>query len=283
LRKLESLALVSRKLASSSQRGERRSSRAGSGIAFATHRAYAPGDDFRFVDWKAFARSEQLYVKQYEQERALAVHLLLDCSSSMAHDEGAKFRYAKQLAAALGYIALVNLDSVSVQPYAGLPRARLAPLRGRNRALILLHFLAALTAHGTTDLPAAAKSVAAHAASGGLSFVLSDGFDGASLLEGVDRLRIAALAPVVLLLTDRRDAEPTLRGELSLVDSESGETRTLRIDERALTRYRAAYRLRLDQLRAALAQRRVPAVELGVEVPLERAVLGLLRRGGIVA
>ncbi|MDB4974346.1 MAG: hypothetical protein JWN48_2687 [Myxococcaceae bacterium] len=283
LRRLESLALVSRKLASGSERGERKSRRAGSGIAFATHRAYAPGDDIRFVDWKVFTRSERLYVKQFEEERDLAVHLLVDCSGSMAHEDGAKLGYAKQLAAALGYIALINLDRVSVQPFASRPLPRLAPLRGRNRALVLLRFLAALEAEGTTDLRAVAEALAVRAAPGSLAYVLTDGFDTAGLLEGADRLRYARVSPVVLLIGDRREAAPALHGELSLVDCESGEQRTLRVTERVLARYRAAYQARRSELLGALAQRQVPTVELSVEVPLERAVLDLLRRGGIVS
>jgi uncharacterized protein (DUF58 family) len=295
LRKLESLSLASRKLARGGQRGERKSSRAGSGIAFATHRAYAPGDDFRFVDWKAFARSERLYVKQYEEERALSVQLLLDCSGSMTNDdtnahgrddERTKFRYAKQLAAALGYIALVNLDRVSVQPYAAEPLARLEPQRGRNRALVLLRYLAALRAEGATDLRPAAKAVCARAAGSGLAFVLTDGFDAQGLLAGVDLLRYGRLEPVVLLITDPRDAEPSFRGELTLIDRESGEQRTLLVTERVLARYRAAYRARMSELQRALRERYVPAVELSVTIPLERTVLGLLRArasgGGIV-
>jgi uncharacterized protein (DUF58 family) len=282
LRKLESLAIATRRLASGRERGERKSQQAGSGVAFSTHRAYAPGDDFRFLDWKAFARSERLYVKQYEEERDLSVHLLLDCSASMAHGDGAKFRYAKQLAAALGYIALVNLDRVAVQPYAGQPRARLAPQRGRGRALVLLRFLAALVAEGTTDLKRAAEAVCAREARGGLAFVFSDGFDPQGLLAGVDLLRYGRLEPVVLIVSDPREAEPALHGELTLVDCETGSERTLRISERLLARYRAAYRARSRELGRELGARRVPWLELSVDAPLERALFELLRRGGVV-
>lgn len=281
LRKLESLALVSRRLASGSQRGERTSRQSGAGIAFASHRAYAPGDDFRFVDWKAFARSDRLYVKQFEEERDLLLHLVLDCSSSMAYGDGAKFDYEKRLAAALGYIALANLERVSVQPFASEPLPRLAPLRGKNRALVLLRYLAELRAEGGTALAKAVKAVLAEPQRG-LSFVLSDGFDGAGLLAGVDLLRFAGLEPLVLLISDPRERALDLSGEVTLVDSETGEASTLRADARLLTRYRAAYDQRLHTLRSALAQRRVPLVELSIEVPLERAVLDLLRRGGVV-
>jgi uncharacterized protein (DUF58 family) len=276
LRKLEALALVSRRRSASRERGERGSSGAGSGVAFSTHRAYAAGDDPRFVDWKLFARSERLYLKQFEEERDLSVHLLLDCSASMA----SKLDYACALAGALGYLALVNLDQVSVQPYRELPAARLAPLRGKNRALVLLRYLSAQQAHGKTSLGAAARAVCVHAQRGGLALVLSDGLDDAGLLGGIDLLRYGRLEPVLLLLEDAR--EHALTGDLTLVDSESGEQRTLHIDERARERVEEARQQRLTGLRRALHERRVPAVVLDVALPLERAVFQLLRRGGVV-
>lgn len=283
LRTLESLALAARRQASGRERGERNSSQAGSGIAFAGHRAYAPGDDFRFLDWQAYARSDRLYVKQFEEERDLSVHLLIDCSGSMGSGDGAKFVRALKLAAALGYIALSNLDRVSVQPYAGEPGPRLAPLRGRSRALLLLRFLSALRADGPTDLPRAARAVCARETRGGLALLLSDGFDGDGLLAGVDQLRYGRLSPVVLVVTDPRDAAPALHGQVTLVDRETGRERTLHIDERTLARYRAAYHTKMDALLAALHERRVTALTVSVDTPFERAVLELLRRGGVVS
>lgn len=285
LRKLEALALTSKQLARGGERGERSARRAGSGVAFSTHRAYTAGDDFRFVDWKAFARTDRLYVKQFEEGRDLALHLLLDCSGSMSlrsAQHGTKLDYAKQLAAALGYIALVNLDCVSVQPYASEPLARLPPQRGHKRALVLLRFLAGLNAGGGTSLHAAAKSVRAHAVHGGRALVMTDGLDAEGLLAGVDSLRYARLEPAVLLIRDPEDAEPSLHGDVTLIDSESGRERTLTISERLLARYRTAYRARALELRSALRERQVPALELDLTVPLERTVLDLLRRGGVV-
>jgi uncharacterized protein (DUF58 family) len=279
LRKLEALALWAGKAGRGSARGERSSRHAGSGIAFAGHRAYAPGDDFRFIDFQLYARSERLYVKQFEQERELAVELLLDCSGSMH----GKLGHAKQLAAALGYLALVHLDRVAVQPFAQEPLPRLEPLRGARRALVLLRYLAGLRAAGGTDLPRAARAVRARATHGGLTFVLSDGFDRAGLLAGVDLLRHARLEPVVLLLGEASDASPALRGELTLVDRESAQQRTVQLSERLLARYREAYRNGRTQLFGELRERQVRAFAIDVEQPVEQAVLSLLRKGGVVS
>lgn len=283
LHKLESLAIVARRLATGRDRGERASAQAGSGVAFASHRPYSPGDDFRFLDWKVFARSERLYVKQFEEERDLALHLVLDCSDSMSHGGAAKFRRARELAAALGYIALVNLDRVSVFSYASEPGAHSPPLQGRNRALVLLRRIAELETAGTTDLERAARSLCARSGRGGLALVISDGFEEQTFLPGIDLLRYGGLEPLVLLVVDRADAAPDLRGEITFVDVESGRERTLVVNDRSVARYRAAYEAHFSRLRAALRERGVRVVEVDVDMPLERAVLDLLRRTGVVA
>ena len=91
----------------------------GGGIEFADHREYTPGDDFRYLDWNVFARHDELLLKRFQEEEDLHVYLLLDCSRSMAFGDPPKFDYARQVAAALGYIALADLDRVAVVAFAG--------------------------------------------------------------------------------------------------------------------------------------------------------------------
>lgn len=282
LHRLESLALNARKLASGSERGERASDSPGSGIAFSTHRAYAPGDDFRFLDWKLYARSERLYVKQFAEERDLSIHLLVDCSRSMGHGQGDKFRRAQELAAALGYIGLVNLDRVTVHGYAAELSARTPPLRGKKRVLALLRAIAELSPAGATDLLRAARSLCARAPRSGLAVIISDGFEGAGFLSGIDQLRYGKIEPVVLLVLDARDENLPEGGEVTLVDSESGRERTLVLSERARQRHASAYRAHFAELSRALRARAVRNATLDVAVPLERALLDSLRRTAVL-
>lgn len=281
VRRLESLAIRLRRIARSAAPGEHASRAVGSGVAFAGHRPYAPGDDLRLLDWKLLARSDRLYLRQHEEGRELALSLVLDCSGSMTTGTGAKLRYAKQLAAALGYVALVALDRVSVQAYAEAPRARLGPLRGRARAPLLLQHLAALPGGGGTALREAVQAVCAASPRGGLACVLSDGLDP-DLLGALERLRKGGFAPVLLRVVDPDDASPTLLGELTLVDAETGAHETVIVTERILAHYRTAYRAEERRLEGALRDRRIPHFPLPITLPLEHAVLGVLRRGGVV-
>jgi uncharacterized protein (DUF58 family) len=281
-KRLESLAIVSRRLVSGRDRAERKSRRSGSGVEFAEHRPYVEGDDFRFLDWKVYGRSERLLLKQFEEEEDLCVYVLVDCSASMAHGDGAKLRYAKQLAAALGYVALANLDRVGVQAFADGLGPRLAPTRGKSRMLTLLRFLDRLESGGPTGFARVARSFAARESRRGMALVISDGFDFGGFEQGIDALRYARFEPVILLVTDARDRDPELLGELTLVDAETGEDRGVTITPGLLDKYKEAYREHFKKLERYCRDKQVRAFELGVERPFDEAVLELLRRGGFL-
>src|ERR1700755_2245291 len=115
LAQLERLELVSRKIFRGRIKGERRSLRKGQSVEFADFRPYVPGDDLRFVDWNTYARLDRLFLKLFLEEEDLHFYTLIDASRSMQFGTPTKFDYARQLAAALGYIALVRGDRVRIE------------------------------------------------------------------------------------------------------------------------------------------------------------------------
>src|SRR5678816_4898994 len=117
LRRLEQLQLLARRRAKSSAKGERRSRARGQSVEFADYRNYTPGDDFRYLDWNLYGRLERLFLKLYEEERELPVRIFLDASESMSFGDPRKFDFARQVAAAIGYVALSGFDRVSVIPF----------------------------------------------------------------------------------------------------------------------------------------------------------------------
>ncbi|MDW8310756.1 MAG: DUF58 domain-containing protein, partial [Verrucomicrobiales bacterium] len=119
LRRLEQFQLLASRRARSGLKGERRSRARGQSVEFADYRSYAPGDDFRHLDWNLYARLDRLFLKLFEEERELPVRIFLDASESMSFGEPAKFDFARQLAAAIGYVALCGFDRVSVIPFPG--------------------------------------------------------------------------------------------------------------------------------------------------------------------
>src|SRR5436305_9778356 len=112
--RLEQLELVSRKIFMGRMKGERRSKRKGQSVEFADYRNYVVGDDLRFLDWNLYARLDRLFLRLYMEEEDLHFYVLLDNSLSMNFGEPTKFHYARQVAAALSFVGLVNQDRVVI-------------------------------------------------------------------------------------------------------------------------------------------------------------------------
>src|SRR5689334_16368765 len=163
LRRLEQFQLLAARRAKSSARGERRSRSRGQSVEFADHRNYAHGDDFRYLDWNLYGRLDRLFVKLYEEERELPVRIFLDASESMTFGQPPKFDFGRQIAAALGYVALCGFDRVSVLPFPDASadgpgrqlelatRGALRTVRGKKSAMTFFQNLAKLSAGGTAD------------------------------------------------------------------------------------------------------------------------------------
>src|SRR6187551_724513 len=144
LAQLERLELVSRKIFRGRMKGERRSKRKGQSVEFADFRQYVPGDDLRFIDWNVFARLDRLYLKLFLEEEDLHFYALVDTSLSMDFGEPSKLQYAKQLAAALGFIGLCRADRVKIESLGTTSRKPGPTLRGRSSLWRMQEYLAGI-------------------------------------------------------------------------------------------------------------------------------------------
>src|SRR5438876_8953148 len=117
LARLEQLELVSKKIFLGRMKGERRSKRKGQSVEFADYRNYVIGDDLRFLDWNLFARLNRLFIRLFMEEEDLHFYILIDNSLSMAFGTPSKLHVAKQVAAAVGFIGLVNMDRVVIEAF----------------------------------------------------------------------------------------------------------------------------------------------------------------------
>src|SRR5215211_4963171 len=132
LHRLEQLELVSRKIFLGVMKGERRSKRKGQSVEFADYRNYSVGDDLRHLDWNLFARLDRLFIRLFMEEEDLHVYLLIDNSLSMDFGAPSKLQYARQVAAALGFVGLVNMDRVMVHAFNDRLSQSSEALRGRR-------------------------------------------------------------------------------------------------------------------------------------------------------
>src|SRR2546428_4457036 len=158
LARLEQLELVTRKIFLGRMKGERRSKRKGQSVEFADYRNYVIGDDLRFLDWNLFARLERLFIRLFMEEEDLHFYVLIDNSLSMDFGTPSKLHYAKQVAAALGFIGLVNMDRVVAEAFNDRLVQSLPALRGRRSFMRLMGFLDRLEPARPRDLGPALRT-----------------------------------------------------------------------------------------------------------------------------
>ena len=127
-RKLDYLALVSRRVFAGRMRAERRTKKSGSGIEFADHRDYQPGDDFRYLDWGVYQKFDRLLVRLFEEEEDLPIYFIVDQSVSMSYGNGDKFRYAKKVAAAFAVPVVVGAVLVESSRWLRLSHSYIVPV-----------------------------------------------------------------------------------------------------------------------------------------------------------
>jgi uncharacterized protein (DUF58 family) len=281
-RKLEYLAIVSKKVFSGRMKAERKTKKSGSGIEFVDHRDYAEGDDLRYIDWNLYQRSDKLAVRLFEEEEDLAVYVIVDTSTSMGFGDGEKLRYAKRVAAALSYVALANLDRVAVVSVSEKVTSTMQPTRGKARIFKVFQFLRGLKPEGTTDLRDALRTFVAQNKRRGIAVLIGDLFDPEGFEQGINVLRYAAFEPLVVHVSDKREANPKLHGDVRIYDCETGEEREVTVTPRLLDRFReehAKYALEVERF---CTTKQVPYFKADVSEPFEELVLRVFRRGGFL-
>jgi uncharacterized protein (DUF58 family) len=269
LKKLEYLHIVSRKVFAGRVRGERRTRKVGSGIEFADHRDYAPGDDFRYIDWNLYGRMERLLLRLFEEEEDLHIHLLLDTSRSMRFGAPRKLEYGARVAAALCYVGLANLD-------------RLPPARGKGRIFKVLDFLRSIRPDGETRLGKALESFVHQTPRRGLVVLISDFYDSEGYRAALDLLRFHRFEPFAIQVYDLAEARPALRGDLMLVDCETGEQREVTVSPRLLGEYARAHEAYCRAVADYCTAHAVPFFRTHTSVPFEELILRIFRAGGFL-
>jgi len=281
-KKLESLAIVSRRVFAGRMRAERRSKKKGSGVEFADHRDYAPGDDFRSVDWNVYQRFGRLLVRLYEEEEDLSIYFIVDTSTSMGFGDGRKFDQARRLAAALAYVGLANLDRVTIVGATDAVVSRMPTTRGKGRIFKVFDFLSELEAGGTTDLGDAMKTFVAQHKRRGLAVLISDLYDPAGFERGINTLRFNKFEPFVLHVVDQNEAKPELKGDVRLYDCETGEEREVTVTDSLLEDMARAFSDYQKNIERFCTSRQVPYFAADIGIPFDELVLRVFRRGGFL-
>lgn len=281
-RKLDYLALISRRVFSGRMRAERRTKKTGSGVEFADHRDYQPGDDFRYLDWNVYQRFGRLLLRLYEEEEDLAIYFIIDASGSMAFGDGAKLKYAKRVCAALAYVGLANLDRVAIVSTSDRVMDRMQETRGKARIFKVFRFLRELEPAGTTDLGDAMKTFVAQHKRKGLAVVISDLYDPAGFERGINVLRYNKFDPFVVHVADPKEEKPKLAGDVLVYDCETGEEREVTVTAKVLEKFAEAYRGYLQEVERFCATHQVPYIRADVNTAFDELILRVFRRGGFL-
>lgn len=286
LRRLEQFQLLAARRAKSSAKGERRSKARGQSVEFADYRNYVAGDDLRYLDWNLYGRLERLFLKLYEEERELPVRIFLDASESMSFGEPRKFDFARQVAAALGYVALCGFDRVTVvvfpdNPQEAAVRGSLRSVRGRKSSLQFFQNLAQLSAGGAANFNQALRRGALEARQAGVAVVLSDFLDPAGYETGLNALvgRGFQVNAVQILAPD--ELNPSTYGDLRLVDSESGSIQEVTFGKFRLKSYQQTVSNFCQRLREYCQSRGVHFFSVSSAESLEQLLLRQLREAQV--
>jgi uncharacterized protein (DUF58 family) len=282
LARLGRLEIVSRKVFIGKTKGERLSKRKGQSVEFADFRQYAVGDDLRFLDWNLFARLDRLFLRLFLEEEDLHVYLLIDNSRSMEFGTPTKLHYARQVAAALGFIGLTNMDRVVVEAFNDRLTQSTPPLRGRRSLWRLTSFLEGVEPAGPSDLTRALKAFSLKASGKGVVILLSDFMDKGGYEDGLRYLIARNMDLYVIQILSAEEIDPPMTGDLKLTDVEDGDEAEITVSAPLLKRYKetlAAYRGRLAEF---CTRRGVNYLFTSNQVPFDRLVLGYLRQRGLI-
>lgn len=219
----ELLGLHARQVVEGYLAGEHRSPFFGFATEFAQHREYAQGDDLRHLDWKVLGRTDRYYVKQYEQETNFVAQILLDGSESMRYGSGrvTKLQYAKQLAACLSYLILLQRDAVAVGLFDAVLRRYLPRSNNRSNLHVIMGQLAALEPSAGTQIGPVLHEMATQTPRKGITLLVSDLFDEEErILDGIQHLRYVGHEVVVFHVLDPAELSFPFDGNVEFVGLE---------------------------------------------------------------
>jgi uncharacterized protein (DUF58 family) len=282
LHRLEQLELVSRKIFLGLMKGERRSKKKGQSVEFADYRNYVKGDDLRHLDWNLYARLDRLFLRLFMEEEDLHLYLLIDNSLSMDFGAPTKLHYAKQVAAALAFIGLVNMDRVLIEAFNDRLVQSMPAARGRRSLWRVLDFLAKVEAAGPSNLKQSLRTFTIKSSGKGVVILLSDLMDKGGYEDALRYLVARNFDIYVIHILSHEEIEPDAVGDLKLIDVEDLDEAEVTIGGPLIRRYKenlAAYRAGVQDF---CLKRGVTYLFTSNQVPFDRLVLSYLRQRGLV-
>jgi uncharacterized protein (DUF58 family) len=282
LAQLEKLELVTRRIFRGRMKGERRSKRKGQSVEFADFRNYVPGDDLRFIDWNTYARLDRLFLKMFLEEEDLHFYALIDASQSMDFGEPTKLYYAKQLAAALGFIGLVRADRVRIESI-GQPLRSPAPLfRGRKSLWRMVSHLEAIEPGQNVSLAEGVNNFCLRNPGKGVLVLITDLMDKHGYESAMRYLISREMDVYVIQILSQEEIDPDVKGDLRLVDCEDADVAEVTISAPLIARYKQTLNAFVEGAKTFCTRRGMNYLLARNDVPVDQLVSSYLRKRGLV-
>lgn len=282
LSQLERLELISRRIFRGRMKGERRSKRKGQSVEFADFRNYVPGDDLRFIDWNLYARLDKLFLKMFLEEEDLHFYALIDTSASMEFGQPSKLHYAKQLAAALGFIGLCRTDRVKIETLGQPLRSPGPVLRGRHNLWRMLDCLVEIQGGENVPLSQGVKNFCLRNSGKGILVLISDLLDKEGYESAFRFLLTQQLDVYVIHLLSPEELDPDVKGDLRLIDCEDQDATEITVSRRLIDRYKRTLAAFVDSARKFCTKRGISYLMTDTQVPVEKFVSQYLRHRGLI-
>lgn len=280
--RLDRLDVMSRKILSGKMRGERRSKRRGQSVEFADYRNYVVGDDLRFIDWNIYARLEKLFLRLFLEEEDLAVYVLADVSKSVDYGNPNKAYYIKQVAAALGYIGLVNYNRVTVAAMSDGIVAETGALRGRRNVARMIDFCEKLEPTGASYFAESCRRFAMANRQRGVLVVLSDFFIKEGFEAGLKYVASGRYDLYCVQVLSPQEIDPDLQGDLKLKDIEDEDLAEVSVTQPLIKRYKSNLNAYCLALKDYVTRRGGTYLFSSTAVPFDTLVLNYLRERGLL-
>lgn len=282
LERLEHLAIHWRQSLPGAVGGHNTSRFSGAGQEFLDHRHFHHGDDLRSVNWRAYLRTEKMFLKMFQLEPRIPVRVLVDVSKSMTTGNPAKFDYARQLAAAFCYVGLVRLDSICLQPFSDRLHDAFTASGGRHRFQPAHTFLGALEPKGPTNFLEISKEFINKYRQKGLVLVVSDFLDDGECEKPLQYMSDFGHELALMQVWSEEDRDPPWDGELEIEDAETGQKVELAFDRDARNRYRQSFDDYSQNLRRIALRNNGRYLGLPTSVPVDEAIFGPVVHGGVL-
>jgi uncharacterized protein (DUF58 family) len=280
LKRLENLQLLIRGRFFGSSGGRRLTARAGMSLEFAEYKEYHPGDDLRYVDWNLYGRFDRLFIKVFTREEDVPLYLFLDISRSM--ELGNKLEYAAQLAGALSYVGLKDLNRVGIFPFASALAQGVPPRGGYRQVFEIFRFLQEVRPAGDTSINESLTHFARARRESGMALIISDMLSEDGYEDGLAQLLYHRYEVIVLHLLAPEDLAPQLQGEVRLQNIENSHELPLYISRETVRTYQQALRDYCQRLETFCRRRDVRYYQISSDTPLEQAVFQTLREEALL-